>query len=272
MPLGTTVIAPHKPKRPWFKKKRFILPLVCLALIIVISALAGGGRNSGSPIAGVPPASEAATSASATNPNEEPSEPIDEPSDQPADDPTTEAPQPKPRTYSGRGNDVIKFKKAITEPMLVITSWSGPDDNNTIYAYDSDGNEGDLLVNTIGSYEGTNVINIHEDDNVKALKIEGSGRWKIILKPISDAKAWDGQGTYKGSSDDVINVKGSFDKLDSMKFRSTHAEGNVTVYGLGDDEDLIVNDIGNFSGKYLVPSGVVLLRISSDGHWTMKKA
>jgi hypothetical protein len=47
---------------------------------------------------------------------------------------------------------VIKFKKAITEPMLVITSWSGPDDNNTIYAYDSDGNEGDLLVNTIGHH------------------------------------------------------------------------------------------------------------------------
>lgn len=50
------------------------------------------------------------------------------------------------------------------------------------------------------------------------------------------------------------------------------SESNITVDGLGDDEDLIVNDIGNFSGKYLVPSGVVLLRISSDGHWTMKKA
>jgi cobyrinic acid a,c-diamide synthase len=28
----------------------------------------------------------------------------------------------------------------------------------------------------------------------------------------------------------------------------------------------LVGGIGNFSGKYLVPSGVVLLRISSDGH------
>jgi hypothetical protein len=27
-----------------------------------------------------------------------------------------------------------------------------------------------------------------------------------------------------------------------------------------------------FSGKYLVPSGTVLLRISSDGRWEMKKA
>jgi hypothetical protein len=41
----------------------------------------------------------------------------------------------------------------------------------------------------------------------------------FFIVPMSDAKAWDGQGTYKGSSDDVINVKGSFDKLDSMKFK-----------------------------------------------------
>jgi hypothetical protein len=50
-------------------------------------------------------------------------------------------------------------------PMLIVTSWSGPDDDYTINTYDSDGNEGDLLVNTIGSYNGTNLINIHNDEN-----------------------------------------------------------------------------------------------------------
>ena len=70
----------------------------------------------------------------------------------------------------------------------------------------------------------------------------------------------------------MINVNGAFDGLDSMRFKSTNAEGNITVYGLGENgEDLIVNKIGNFSGKYLVPSGTVLLRISSDGRWEMKR-
>ena len=264
----TTVMAPDKARRPWYKKKRFILPLAFLALIIVVSSLAGGG-GSDSRLAGVPAASEAAKSAPATTePAEEPSV---EPSDEPAE-PNTAAPQPKIKTYSGRGDEVIKFKEALTDPMLVTTSWSGPEDNNTIYAYDSDGNEGDLLVNTIGSYKGTNLINLYEDDNVKALKIEGSGSWKITLKPVSEATAWDGKGTFSSKSDDVINVVDVFDGLDSIRFKSTNAEGNVTVYGLGDDEDLIVNEIGNFSGKYLVPSGVTLLKISSDGRWTMKKA
>ena len=89
---------------------------------------------------------------------------------------------------------------------------------------------------------------------MKALKIEGSGNWKVTLKPLADAKVWDGNGTYKGKSDDVINVDGVFEGLDSMRFKSTNADGNITVYGLGDSEDLMVNEIGNFSGKYLVPS------------------
>ena len=239
----------------------------------------------GSCVAGLASLSTASPPASATAPpaaEEEPAapEPEPQPAEEPAPEPkpepqpqATQAPQPQIKTHTGRGDEVIKFKKAITEPTLVVTSWSGPDHNNTIYAYDSDGNEGDLLVNTIGSYKGTNLINIYEDENVKALKIEGSGSWKITLKPISEATAWDGKGTFSGESDDVISVSDVFDGLDSMKFKSTKADSNVTVYGLGDGrEDLIVNEIGNFSGTYLVPGGVTLMKISSDGHWTMKKA
>jgi hypothetical protein len=69
----------------------------------------------------------------------------------------------------------------------------------------------------------------------------------------------------------VISISGVFDGMDSMKFRSTKTDGNVTVHGLGDDEDLIINGIGN-SGTYLVPGGVTLMRISSDRHWTMNES
>jgi len=46
-----------------------------------------------------------------------------------------------------------------------------------------------LISNTIGSYKGTNIINLHDGDNVKALKIEGSGNWKVTLKPLADARS-----------------------------------------------------------------------------------
>jgi hypothetical protein len=38
-----------------------------------------------------------------------------------------------------------------------------------------------------------------------------------------------------GKSDDVININDVFDGLDSMRFKSTNADGNITVYGLGEN-------------------------------------
>ncbi len=269
--------------RPWYKKKRFILPLALFALIAFIQIGTGGSDDdpiaalpAASASASEPAASESASSATSEEPTPEP--PADDPTTEaPADDPTTEAPAepsttlPKKRIYTGSGDDVIKFKETITDPILVSTKWTGADDNNTIYAYDADGNEGDLLVNTIGAYNGTAITNISVDSTLKALKVEGSGSWKITLKPITDARAWDGDGTFKGSSDDVVNVVDVFDTLDEMRFKSTGADGNITVYGLGESQDLIVNEIGNFSGDYLVPSGTTLLQIESDGRWEIKK-
>jgi len=182
-------------------------------------------------------------------------------------------PVPKPvvLSFSGTGSDVVKFKKPISDAMLITTSWTGCDGNNTIYSLDSSGGENDLLVNTIGSYQGSSIINKNDGEATAALKIEGAGRWKVTLKPITEAKQWDGTEPLSGASDDVLVVKGVFTGLDSLKFTSTRADGNITVYGLGDNEELIVNDIGNFSGKYLVPEGIVLFQISSDGHWNLSK-
>lgn len=112
--------------------------------------------------------------------------------------PTTAAPpEPKVYTCSSHGNDVVKLKKAVTDPMIVTTTWSGPEDNNTSYALDKDGNEGDLLVTTTGSNKGTTLINIHVDQSTAAVKVEGCGRWKID-QAAGPAKSWDGKRTFSG--------------------------------------------------------------------------
>ena len=71
----------------------------------------------------------------------------------------------------------------------------------------------------------------------------------------------------------MVDVTGSFDALDSVRFVSTRSDSNVTMYAYDadGDGDLVVNDIGAFRGEYLMPSGTVRLRINSDGDWTMKK-
>jgi len=49
-----------KALRPWFKKKRFILPLALIALIAIISIATAGGGDKAAPIAGAPATSKAA--------------------------------------------------------------------------------------------------------------------------------------------------------------------------------------------------------------------
>lgn len=187
-PLGPQAIQ-TPPKGP--KRFGFLAVGVAAFAGLVLGSCSGALAASGSDAS----ATSAAPAATVTAPaptvtvtaQAEPAaqEPTEEATEEPTEDPTTEAPAeesttiPKKRTYTGSGDDVIKFKKAITDPVLVSTSWSGGDDNNTIYAYDSGGTEGDLLVNTIGSFEGTALTVVSEGDEVKALKIEGSGSWKI---------------------------------------------------------------------------------------------
>jgi hypothetical protein len=55
----------RKASRPWFKKKRFILPLV-LVLIMIVSSIANGGKSTSSaPVAPAANAPEAAAAAAA---------------------------------------------------------------------------------------------------------------------------------------------------------------------------------------------------------------
>ena len=56
----------------------------------------------------------------ATPPAEE--EPAPERKTEPRQEPEpTEAPQPEIKAYSGRGDDVIKFKRAVTQPTVVTS-------------------------------------------------------------------------------------------------------------------------------------------------------
>jgi len=86
--------------RPWFKKKRYILPLALLALILLVNI---GGNNGSAPVAGAPTSSAPTTTTSAAAaPSEEATEEAaDEPTEEPSDEATEESeptvePEPEP--------------------------------------------------------------------------------------------------------------------------------------------------------------------------------
>ncbi len=53
----------------------------------------------------------------------------------------------------------------------------------------------------------------------------------------------------------------------------THeGKSSFTAWAYGDSLDLLVNDIGVYSGETLLPSGTVVLAVRADGPWSISKS
>ena len=159
---------------------------------------------------------------------------------------------------------MLKIKKPEEGTVLITTKIKGPSDNNTVYSLDADNQEGNLLVNTIGSYTGTNLLDDDGSETTR-LKVDVSGSWTITLAPLSSAKEL--TTSYKGKMDMVLLVRSEDAKI--LMFNSTGGDSNVTAYWYtADDSDLLVNDIGRFKAEAPMTPGPGVLQVSSDGTWT----
>lgn len=189
-------------------------------------------------------------------------------SSSPAAEQSTEAPPPAVKSvkYSGKGNKVLKIRKPETGVVLMTTTIKGPSDNNTVYSLDDELEENDLLVNTIGSYKGTTLLDDSGEETTR-LKIEVSGSWTIVLAPLNTARRV--TTTAAGSKDDVLIY--ASDSPAILNFTSLSGDSNVTAYWITEgSSDLVVNDIGKFKTESAMTAGPGVLQISSDGKWSFK--
>ncbi len=232
--------------------------VVLIAAVATISIIAGGTNVSNTP-------SSPSTTAPATA---QPSTPSTATSSEAAT-PTPTHPTPPTVTYTGVGAKVLKINKT-TGPMAVTITHRGSS-NFAVTNLNASGSQIDLLVNTIGNYSGTRLIDTREGQQTAALKIEADGSWSVTLKRVSQMPTWDGTGTWTGKGDTVVLIKsGSFTGLDSVKITNS-GKSNFVVMAYGETQDLLVNKIGNYSGEQLMPSGTALLEIQSDGTWSLHK-
>ena len=84
---------------------------------------------------------------------------------------------------SGRGDGVVKLPRGFGVAMVSATHKGSS--NFAIQVLDSDNSHTDLLVNDIGRYSGTTLL---EDSNASAakLKVTADGRWTIKVAPVPD--------------------------------------------------------------------------------------
>jgi hypothetical protein len=189
-------------------------------------------------------------------------------------EPSTPTPAPTvvsftPIKLSGRGNKVPKFTIPADTAAIATISEKGSS-NFDIISLAADGSENDLLVNVIGNYAGTVLFDANVGEHSVAFKVESNGSWTITISPLTAARKWDPTNRLSGKSDDVIQVSPPTSGLTTATI--THKGSSnfaVIAYSQSTGTDLLVNEIGNYSGQSALPDGTFLLQVEADGTWTV---
>lgn len=230
-------------------------------LAVAILALALGGCAGTS--ASATPAPTAAVSAT----------PLATPAPTPSQDTAVAPPNGpdfSPISFKGKGKRVVKFKIPLDSAALAEATHAGSG-TFSITSVGADGAHNDVLVNTIGKYTGTVLFDDGIDQHSVAFQVQASGSWTIVIKPIANARKWNGSGTLKGTGDDVVQISpaSSGPATLGLTFKGKD-DFAITSYS-PDGGELLANETGNFTGKVVLPDGSFLLSVSANGEtWSAK--
>lgn len=257
---------PSPPEGVPFYKRGWFIAVAAVAVLLIGYALGGGDGND--------PTVEAGGSTTTTTVSSTTSAPEDSTTSTPettttSSTTTTTTPTTttilgfEPTTVSGSGDDVIEFAIPNGDPGLLDITHDGSS-NFVVDSFTADNEDVGLLVNEIGPYTGTRPINFIGDP-VGLLEIQADGAWTITARPLIASDVLPSPAS--GSGDDVIAMI-----LDSPSLDVTHTggESNFVIWAwTSESRDLLVNEIGDYSGTVRTPTGEVIFEIEADGEWTL---
>ena len=261
--------SPHrkKGKGPFFWLLVIGLPFVLLfGCVAVIGSLASNAPDTTSPDttssvakAGKPsaPAGSEAAAAEKTGEKGEPS--------------STPSPEPTPREYSGSGAKVLKLRESDRSAVWLVALTHRGGSNFIVSPLDPGGAEQSAIVNEIGNYKGSVLLNEDEGKETAALKIQADGAWTITLAPLSTARVWSGD-SLTGRGDDVVILNPASSGLTTVDARHSGSANFIVDAWTESGRDLLINEIGGWHGEVPLPSGTFLVTIKADGVWSFKKS
>lgn len=272
--MSETAATP-KPSKPWYRKWRYIIPIALLVLIIAAVAsspsgregLGEGVRDGLSEETDEPSAAPAETDEATPEQTAQPTEPTQTPQ-------ATPTPEPMPAfaaiELSGVGDSVPRFDIPEGVPAIAAATHTGGA-NFAIVTLSEAGEQNDLLVNTIGNYSGTVLFDEQDGQHSVAFEVTADGPWTITVRPVTEARSWDGETALVGASDDVVRVDPAVSGLLTADVSHSGA-GNFAIIAYGGGpfgQELLVNEIGAYNGEVLIGDGTFLLEVAADGSWSI---
>ncbi len=181
---------------------------------------------------------------------------------------STVTPIPEPVVYSGSGNKILDIDDYLVgKPRVVDITYRGGG-NFAVIAYDADNNYLDLLVNTIGNYEGRIPVDWADNKTATRFEIKGSGDWELIFYPISTLYQHIAEAptTYEGAGDDVVILLGDPDIGKII----CNTRGHLAIWAITiNGKSLLVNEVAPYEGEFLFPSGSAVIFVTALGEWSL---
>ncbi|MCK2217680.1 hypothetical protein MF672_028375 [Actinomadura sp. ATCC 31491] len=172
-------------------------------------------------------------------------------------------------TYRGEGDDVIRIP-VTTQPSLVKATHRG-ESNFIVWALSTSGKQVGLVANAVGDYKGTVAFNTISRQKVRSLEITADGAWTLQVLPLTKARYW--AINAKGEGADVLRLTAPLKAARRITLR--HAgESNFVVWTLdnrGSTTKLLVNKIGDYRGRVLLPAGTRYVTVEADGAWSINR-
>lgn len=163
----------------------------------------------------------------------------------------------------GHGDKVVSGLIVTAPSYLSITN--NGDHNFNIWAHYGDGEyDKDLLVNTIGDYEGSVYL---QPGLEYTLEIKSSGSWTVRAYPLGISAT----DTFSGSGDYVTPMFMPSSNAYAIGGGGDHNFAVWGHYGTGEyDKDLLVNEIGIYSGTVMFKhKNYSFFEITCDGDWSI---
>lgn len=178
----------------------------------------------------------------------------------------TNTPIPQPKSYTGTGDTIIDID--WDGPGYIHAKYAGGS-NFAIINYGPNNEYIDLLVNTIGNYEGNVPLNFLDSEDTKRLEVKASGTWEITIYPLALLAGYTLPVTISGTGDDVFIL---FDRNgDIIKADNSQGSSNFAVWAYSPQgRELVFNEISPYTGSALLPSGTMLMVVKAEGNWTLE--
>lgn len=188
----------------------------------------------------------------------------------PIESQTCTIPTPAPIFLSGTSQQATQ-KFRLEKGLSIFNMQHTGTSNFAIWLMDSSGQRADLLVNEIGSFDGSKVEGI-ETAGDYILDISADGSWNVNIQQPRPTTAPSIPKVLSGTGQKASDM--FYLNSGLVTFRMKHyGSRNFAIWlydSSGNRVDLLVNEIGAFDGSKaegISKSGIYILDITADGNW-----